>query len=297
MVFGKDLQAMAEAIQDMEIAGPLHYMGTWDATNPPAGGAPVLADGTGNKGDLYVVSVGGTQNLGSGAIDFSVGDWVVYNGTIWQKADHSDVVTSVFGRQAAVVAQAGDYTHAQIGAVGADDHHAQSHAHNGVDGSGTVAHSDTTGQTADDHHAQLHAASHAAGGADEVLSIPKWEKYTVGFAALAAAALTNDIELLSLPAGGVIHAVKIKHSASFVGGAIGAYTISVGIVGTLAKYLAAFNVFQAPGNAVQTVEANVGTENHAAVTSIRVAATAVGANLDQATAGSVDIWVLKSVAV
>lgn len=38
----------------------------------------------------------------------------------------------------------------------ADDHHAKSHAHDGADGSGTVAHSDTTGQTTDDHHAQSH---------------------------------------------------------------------------------------------------------------------------------------------
>jgi hypothetical protein len=36
------------------------------------------------------------------------------------------------------------------------------HAHNGSDGSGTVAHSATTGRTANDHHAQ----AHAIGGAD-----------------------------------------------------------------------------------------------------------------------------------
>lgn len=38
----------------------------------------------------------------------------------------------------------------------ADAHHAESHAHNGVDGSGTVAHSATTGKTANDHHNQVH---------------------------------------------------------------------------------------------------------------------------------------------
>lgn len=52
--------------------------------------------------------------------------------------------------------------HADLGSVTSDQHHAKSHAHDGADGSGTVAHSATTGQTANDHHAQ----AHAIGGAD-----------------------------------------------------------------------------------------------------------------------------------
>lgn len=46
-----------------------------------------------------------------------------------------------------------------LSGVSADDHHPQSHAHNGVDSSGTVAHSATTGQTTDDHHAKSHTHS------------------------------------------------------------------------------------------------------------------------------------------
>ncbi len=125
---------------------------------------------------------------------------------------------------------------------------------------------------------------------------PTWVKVTVGYAALAAAALTNDIEVLNLAAAGVIHAVKIKHSASFVGGSISAYTLSVGIVGNLTKYAAAFDVFQAPGNTVQQLTGTLGTENHGAAVSIRLAATSVGANLNAATAGSVDVWLLVSFA-
>ncbi len=48
----------------------------------------------------------------------------------------------------------------------ANAHHAKVHAHDGADGSGTVAHANTTGQTADDHHAEDHALRHGAGGAD-----------------------------------------------------------------------------------------------------------------------------------
>ena len=47
-------------------------------------------------------------------------------------------------------------SHNDLSDVGADDHHAQSHAHDGIDGSGQVAHSDLTGITTDDHHNQLH---------------------------------------------------------------------------------------------------------------------------------------------
>lgn len=107
--------------------GATTYVGVWDATNPPAGGNPTLSDATGTKGFYYVVTGSGIQDLGSGPIDFNPGDWVVHNGLIWQKADHTDVVTSVFGRQGAVLAQSGDYTHAQIGSIGVDDHHARDH--------------------------------------------------------------------------------------------------------------------------------------------------------------------------
>lgn len=52
--------------------------------------------------------------------------------------------------------------------VTADQHHAKSHAHNGSDGSGTVAHSAITGVTANQHHNEDHASRHAPGGADEL---------------------------------------------------------------------------------------------------------------------------------
>lgn len=125
--------------------------------------------------------------------------------------------------------------------------------------------------------------------------IPKWRKYTIAFGDLATAATTNDIELLSLPARGIIHSVKIKHSASFTGGTISAYTISVGIVGTLNKYATAFDVFQAAGDTVFQVSSVVDGEDHGSAASIRIAAISTGDDLDQAAAGSVDVWVLYSV--
>lgn len=115
---------------------------------------------------------------------------------------------------------------------------------------------------------------------------------TKDYSDFAAAALTNDIEIYSLPAGYEIAGAFIKHSTAFSGDAITAYTISIGILGTLNKYQAAFDVFQAVGATVFDItKLTSGTvENWLEAISIRAAATATGANLDQATAGEVDIY-------
>ena len=75
---------------------------------------------------------------------------------------------------------------------------------------------------------------------------PYFRKVTKTFADLAQASLTFDIELFLLPPGGFIHAMMLKHSAAFVGGAISAYTLSVGIGANLTKFMAAQSVFSAP---------------------------------------------------
>lgn len=58
----------------------MEFKGNYDASS----NTPTLADGTGNAGDVYRVNVAGTQDLGSGSQTFAIGDWVVYNGTIWE---------------------------------------------------------------------------------------------------------------------------------------------------------------------------------------------------------------------
>jgi len=80
------------------------YKGNWDAD----ANTPALADGTGNQGDVYNVSVAGTHNFGAGAITFQVGDKVVYNGSVYEKWDAVDQVVSVNGEIGAVVLTAGD---------------------------------------------------------------------------------------------------------------------------------------------------------------------------------------------
>lgn len=65
----------------------LEYKGDWDAST----NTPTLADGNGDPGDMYIVSVAGTQNLGSGSIDFIENDRVIYNGSVWQKLSGGSV--------------------------------------------------------------------------------------------------------------------------------------------------------------------------------------------------------------
>jgi hypothetical protein len=71
----------------------MSYQGTVNMST----GVPALADGTGDQGDVYRVSVAGTRNLGSGSIAWGVGDYAIYNGSTWEKSDSTDAVASVNG--------------------------------------------------------------------------------------------------------------------------------------------------------------------------------------------------------
>lgn len=87
--------------------GAVTYKGTWDA----ATNTPTLASGTGTQGDYYVVSAPGSTNL-DGITDWAVGDWAIFNGTVWEKVDNTDAVSSVNGQVGTVVLNA-----ANVGAV------------------------------------------------------------------------------------------------------------------------------------------------------------------------------------
>ena len=84
------LRAIASSFQSV------NYQGTWDAsTNNPA-----LTSSVGTKGYYYVVSVAGSTNL-NGITNWGVGDWAVFNGSVWQRveggADGNFVNLSVSG--------------------------------------------------------------------------------------------------------------------------------------------------------------------------------------------------------
>jgi len=85
------------------ILGQVSYQGTWAAsTNTPTLANPPAST---TKGEYYVASDDGTQF----SIEFKTGDWIISNGSAWEKVDNTDAVTTVFGRLGNVVANAGDY--------------------------------------------------------------------------------------------------------------------------------------------------------------------------------------------
>lgn len=78
--------------------GAVSYKGTWNANT----NSPTLTSSVGNQGDYYVVNVAGTTNL-NGITDWQIGDWAIFNGSVWQKVDNTDGVTSVNGETGVVV--------------------------------------------------------------------------------------------------------------------------------------------------------------------------------------------------
>jgi hypothetical protein len=80
------------------VIGGMTYVSVWDASaNTPA----IAAAAAGNKGHYYKVSVAGSTNI-DGCADWKVGDWIVSNGTTWDKVDNTDSVSSVAGKTGAV---------------------------------------------------------------------------------------------------------------------------------------------------------------------------------------------------
>ncbi len=62
-------------------SGGSTYVGTYNAsTNSP----DILAIG-GPEGSFYITSVAGVQNFGSGPLSFNVGDWIIFNGSEWER--------------------------------------------------------------------------------------------------------------------------------------------------------------------------------------------------------------------
>jgi hypothetical protein len=92
---------------ELNVSG-LAYKGDWNAST----NTPTLANGTGVNGDFYKVSVAGNQNLGGGAADYAVGDWVMYDGAVWDHFGAHEAVASVNGKTGVVVLVAAD-----VGAV------------------------------------------------------------------------------------------------------------------------------------------------------------------------------------
>lgn len=79
------------------VVGGMEYKGAWDASSEVYPSNP-------EAGFYYIISVQGTISTTL----YHVGDWIVYNGTSWDKIDNTDSVTSVNTKIGAVVLNGAD---------------------------------------------------------------------------------------------------------------------------------------------------------------------------------------------
>lgn len=90
------------------ISGGLSYQGTWNAST----NTPTLTSSVGTTNYYYVVGTSGSTNL-NGITDWVAGDWAIFNGTVWQKIDQTNLVTSVNSKTGAVT-----LTYTDVNAIG-----------------------------------------------------------------------------------------------------------------------------------------------------------------------------------
>jgi hypothetical protein len=134
----------------------------------------------------------------------------------------------------------------------------------------------------------------ALGGTPTLDAIGRWFKVVVSALDFTAAAVEEVIDLFQLPPGGIVEAIKAKHSEAFAGGGISAYTAKVGSAAEPQKYMSPFDVFSAPSSTNHKVATSGDEESHDAATPIKVTATATGGNVGDGTAGTVEIWIKAS---
>jgi hypothetical protein len=79
------------------LVGGVMYEGTWNAST----NTPTIVSSVGSKGDYYIVSTAGSTNI-NGITSWNIGDWIIFNGSTWDKVDNTDAVSSVNGYTGAV---------------------------------------------------------------------------------------------------------------------------------------------------------------------------------------------------
>lgn len=141
--------------------GAVTYKGTWNANT----NTPTLVSSTGTQGDYYVVNVAGTTNL-NGITDWQIGDWAIFNGSVWEKVDNTDAVSSVNGQVGTVVLNAAN--------VGAASNTVEIIAGVGLDGGGNL----TANVTIDLANTAVSVGSYGASDQIPVLTIDQQGRIT-----------------------------------------------------------------------------------------------------------------------
>jgi hypothetical protein len=138
------------------------------------------------------------------------------------------------------------------------------------------------------------------GGTPTLSTVPQWFKVSgISRTDFSTAGTTRTITALVLPAKGVVHKAVVKTSAAFTGGAITAYKIDAKVNGN--TVISVYDAFVAPSNtnfgsaSEGNASAYLGKPwNFGATVNVELTATSTGANLNAATAGTLDLWLEMS---
>lgn len=216
------------------LQGGVSYQGTWDASanNPP------LTSSVGTKGYYYVVSIAGATNL-NGITDWKVGDWAIFSGTVWQKVDNTESVTSVNNYTGAVTLAYSDVNAPSTTGTNATGTWNIAISGNAANVTGTVAIANGgTGQTTRQNAMDALAGSVTSGqylrgnGTDVVMSaiqaadVPTLNQDTTGNAATA----TNATTAVNV-SGGTANVTTLTASADSSFTSTGAVQLSSGTTG------------------------------------------------------------------
>lgn len=110
------LKKSGNSLINSTIIGSLSYSGTWDAST----NTPTIVSGVGTLGQFYKVSVAGNTTI-DGNTGWAIGDWIIFNGTTWDKIDNTELVTSVAGKIGAVTLVLDDNTDVTITSAASGD--------------------------------------------------------------------------------------------------------------------------------------------------------------------------------
>lgn len=187
--------------------GAVTYKGTWNANT----NTPTLVSSTGTQGDYYVVNVAGTTNL-NGITDWQIGDWAIFNGSVWEKVDNTDAVSSVNGQVGTVVLNAAN--------VGAASNTVEIIAGVGLDGGGNL----TANVTIDLANTAVSVGSYGASDQIPVLTIDQQGRITsasnvpLSGTVLSVNGQTGAVVLNASNVGAVANTVEIIAGVGLDGG-------------------------------------------------------------------------------
>ncbi len=117
------------------VTSGLKYQGSWNANT----NAPTISSGPDTAGNFYIVDVAGSTTV-DGVSTWDVGDWIVNNGSIWERVPSTSAISSVNGLTGAVVLSSDEISQGTV-----NKYFSNTLARNALGGAGPVSYSAATG--------------------------------------------------------------------------------------------------------------------------------------------------------